>query len=186
MRPPPAPRRALENAVIFVDNDSHVDWDDVHAEALHQLALVENDGAEGLRAQADLCDAHAAEILDHAGHADEFVQTIGEDRVTYAAVFNVAERNAVALHLAADAEQTALAVRVAAAVRLEHIVQRAPEQNRQTKLLGDHGGNLFVAEVAVDDEDRIRTLFAHQIDDRLHVLFVIQDFHLIDALEIDE
>ena len=51
---------------------------------------------------------------------------------------------------------------------------------------GDHGGDLFVAEVAVDDEDCIGALFAHQVDDRLHILFVIQNFNLVDALEIDE
>ena len=67
-------------------------------------------GTEGLRPQTDLRDAHTAEILDHTGHADEFVQAFGKDRVAYAAVFNIAERNAVALHLAADAEQAALAV----------------------------------------------------------------------------
>lgn len=176
----------FENTVIFVNNDRHVDWDDVHAEALHQLALIENNGAEGLRPQTDLRDAHTAEILDHAGNADEFVQAVGEDRVAYAAVFNVAERNAIALHLAADAEQAALAVGVAAAVRLKYVVQRAPEQNRQAKLFGDHGGDLFVAEVAVDDKDCIGALFAHQVNDRLHILFVIQDFNLVDALEIDE
>lgn len=115
----------------------------MHAKALHQLTLIENNGAEGLRTQTDLCDAHTAEILDHAGNADEFVQAVGENRVAYAAVFNVAERNAVALHLAADAEQAALAVGVAAAVRLKYVVQRAPEQNRQAKLFGDHGGDLL-------------------------------------------
>lgn len=63
----------FENTVIFVNNDRHVDWDDVHAEALHQLTLIENNGAKGLRTQTDLRDAHTAEILDHAGNADEFV-----------------------------------------------------------------------------------------------------------------
>ena len=158
----------------------------MHAEALHQFALVENNGAERLRPQTDLRDAHTAEILDHTGHADEFVQAFGKDRVAYAAIFNIAERNAVALHLAADAEQTALAVRVTAAVRLKYVVQRAPEQNRQAKLFGDHGGDLFVAEVAVDDENRVGALFAHQIDNRLHVFFVVQYFYIVNALEVDE
>lgn len=31
----------FEDAVIFVDNDRHIDRNDVHAEALHQFALVE-------------------------------------------------------------------------------------------------------------------------------------------------
>ena len=29
---------------------------------------------KGFRTQTDLCDAHTAEILDHAGNADEFVR----------------------------------------------------------------------------------------------------------------
>lgn len=70
----------FEDAVIFVDNDRHIDRNDVHAEALHQFALVENNGAERLRPQTDLRDAHTAEILDHTGHADEFVQAFGKDR----------------------------------------------------------------------------------------------------------
>ena len=176
----------FEDAVIFVDNDRHIDRNDVHTEALHQFALVENNGAEGLRPQTDLRDAHTAEILDHTGHADEFVQAFGKDRVAYAAIFNIAERNAVALHLAADAEQAALAVGVAAAVRLKYIVQRPPEQNGKPQLLGDHGGNLFIAEVAVDDENRVGALFAHQIDNRLHVFFVVQYFYIVNALEVDE
>lgn len=76
----------FEDAVIFVDNDRHIDRNDVHAEALHQFALVENNGAERLRPQTDLRDAHTAEILDHTGHADEFVQAFGKDRVAYAAI----------------------------------------------------------------------------------------------------
>lgn len=73
----------FEDAVIFIDNDRHIDRNDVHTEALHQFALVENNGAEGLRPQTDLRDAHTAEILDHTGYADEFVQAVGENRVAY-------------------------------------------------------------------------------------------------------
>jgi len=47
------------------------------------------------RYQMDLRDAHTAEILDHTGHADEFVQAFGKDRVAYAAIFNIAERNEI-------------------------------------------------------------------------------------------
>lgn len=158
----------------------------MHTEALHQLAFIKNNGAEGFWPQPDLRNAHTAEVFDHAGYADKFVKTVREDGVVYAAVFNVAERNAISLKLAADSKQTALAVGVTVAVGFKHIVLRPPQKNRKPQLLCDHSCNLLVAEVAVDDENRVSALLTHPINDRLHILFVVKNLYLIDPLEVNK
>ena len=175
-----------QNLVVLVDDDGQIDRDDLQAELFHQLALVENDGTEGLGPHSHLSDAHPGEFLHHAADGSKLAEALGKGVAFHGAGLNVAEGNVEPLQLAAHAEQAALAVGVAGAVRQEAGVDGRPDADGLAHAPGHLRGDLFVAEVGVDDEHRVHLFLIEPLDDLFRVRFAVHHIDGIDALEVNE
>ena len=175
-----------QNLVVLVNDDSQIDRHDLQAELLHQLALVEDHGAEGLGAHAHLSDAHAGEVFHHAADGSELPEALGEGIAFHGAGLDIAEGNVEPLQLAADAEQAALAVGVAGAVRQEAGIDGRPDADGLAHAPGYLRRDLFIAEVGVDDEHRVHLFLIEPLDHLFRVRFAVHHIHGIDALEIDK
>lgn len=88
-----------QNLVVLVNDDSQIDRHDLQAELLHQLALVEDHGAEGLGPHAHLSDAHAGEVFHHAADGSELPEALGEGIAFHGAGLDIAEGNVEPLQL---------------------------------------------------------------------------------------
>ena len=91
-----------------------------------------------------------------------------------------------ALELAADAEDAALAVGIAGAVRQEAVVDRGPDAKRLAQLAADHRADFLVAEVAVDDEHGVNLFGLELFNNLRYVCFAVHDVDRVDALKINE
>lgn len=87
---------------------------------------------------------------------------------------------------AADAEQAALAVGVAGAVRQEAGIDGCPDADGLAHAPGYLRRDLFIAEVGVDDEHRVHLFLIEPLDHLFRVRFAVHHIHGIDALEIDK
>ena len=176
----------FQNPVILVLNHSQVHGNDVDVKLVHQVALVEDYGAEGLGTHTHLGDPHPLEVLHRAGHAHEPQEALGENRVFNAAVFDVSKGNVHSLQLTAHAEQAALGIGIPGAVRLKHGVLRAPQQHGLADGLGHRAGHFLVAEVAVDQEHCVHLLRPEAVNNGVHVLVAVENIHGVDSLQIHE
>ena len=175
-----------EDAVVLVLHDGEVDGDNMDVEILHKVALVENDGAEGLGTHADLSHAQVGEVLDCAGDSHKAVEAVGELLVLNEAVFNVCKGNVHALEHAAHTEQTALGVGITGAVRQEGIILRTPEKHGLAYGLGDGACDLFVAEIAVYEEHGVHILFPEALNDSVDISVAVEHVHVVYTVKVDE
>ena len=176
----------LQNPVILVLNHGQIDRDDMDVELVHQVALVEDHGAEGLGTHTHLSNTHTLEVLHRAGHAHEPQEALGENRVFNAAVFDVSKGNVHSLQLTAHAEQAALGIGIPGAVRLKHGVLRTPQEHGLADGFGDRAGHFLIAEIAVDQEYRVHLLRPEALDNGVHVLVAVENIHGVDSLQIHE
>ena len=126
-----------------------------NTEFLHQFTLIPNHREEGCGTGANLTDPQAGEILHHAGNSNKAVEALGKFRAFHPAARQMRERNVETLHLTGHPKQAALRIRGAHAVHVIFIIQRCPQQHRFTQCFGDIRCCFLIAEVAVDDHDRI-------------------------------
>ena len=173
-----------QNPVVFILHHRQIDGNHMDVKLLHQLAFVENHGAEGLGPQPHLTDAQPLKILHGAGNGGKPPKALGENRVFDAAVFNISKGNVHPLQLAAHAEQAALGVGIPGAVRLKHIVLGAPQQHRLADGFGHCPGHLLVAEVAVNQEHGIHLFLPEPLHNGLHIPVTVEHVHRVDALQI--
>ena len=176
----------FQNPSVLVLNHSQVHGNDVDVKLVHQVALVEDHGAEGLGTHTHLSNTHTLKVLHRAGHAHEPQEALGENRVFNAAVFDISKGNVHSLQLTAHAEQAALGIGIPGAVRLKHGVLRAPQEHGLADGFGDRAGHFLIAEIAVDQEYRVHLLRLKALDNGVHVLVAVENIHGVDSLQIHE
>ena len=97
-----------------------------------------------------------------------------------------AKGNMEPLQLAADAEQAALAVGVAGAVRQEAGVDGRPDADGLAHAPGHLRGDLFVAEVGVDDKHRVHLFREKAVNDDLRIAVAEHHARGMDAAQVDK
>ena len=161
----------------------HVHRHDVDPKTLGQLQLVRHNALERLQTRADLKDTQSAKVFHHRDDGKKITESARKFRVLQLAVLDVRKRHTVTLELLADREKSALRVRVAFRFKL---VARSPKERRNFHQLTDLARSFFIAEVAVDDEDRVHVLFFEVVRDPIRIGSLLEDPLVVEPLQIDE
>ena len=139
-----------------------------------------------LLAYLHLAGTGIGEVLHRAGNGGKPMEALRQAGILQTAVFNVSKGNVHSLEHPAHAEQAALGVRITGAVGQEGIVLGTPQQYGFAHGSGDHARHLFVAEVAGNQPHRVHLFPLEAVNDRVHVLLVVQDIHIVDTVQIDK
>ena len=158
-----------------MDDVGQINRQNLDAESLQQIRLVDDRGPEEIDSLPDLADSHRSHAFDDPGRPHEAIDASLKLRVVDAAIVEVRERDAQVVKHAAGGQHSAQRVAQPRAVGQRGFVTRSPEQRRHAAFLGDHGRGAFRAEIAMRNEQGIDPLAAKMLHRRLDVFLIADD-----------